>query len=466
MSQISAGTANVTNGNNTVQLPGTDLTGVMSGHAFHIRGIDAVYSIIAAAPAASPPTVTLSVNYAGITATGVEYRITTGFSPNNSLYEPDAGDVDIPMLLKHRLVRPIDGGLNLFGSSARTILNYPGSDDNARMMNMLADTGNILLPAGYTAVVDPITVYASNHKKCAVAGLGGPATIKLKDGSNADLLTFDGTNQSYDISSVEGSYFRLDNIVLHGNKENQTGGVACLKLRNASYSVVTKSVIYKGYGDGIWIENYNGSPDSDEINIENSMIFFNGQNGVRLQYTYVTSSQAPGDHLIANNHINYNGLHGIYCPVGLATIISNNNILTNGFSGGPGCGIRLGDFTANGSWAKASRFSVIGNQVRYNNNQGLYADGINSSIISANQFHLNNRNTGGSNLDIWNAVDLAVTGNVCTDIDFTPINLYGAQFANSSGLMITGNIFNGLSGGVNMASSTYRSSCNVGLADA
>lgn len=112
MSQISAGTANVTNGNNIVQLPGADLSGVMSGHAFHVRGVDAVYSIIAAAPAASPPTVTLSVNYAGITASGVEYRITTGFSPNNSLYEPDPGDVDIPMLLKHRLIRPLDGAVN------------------------------------------------------------------------------------------------------------------------------------------------------------------------------------------------------------------------------------------------------------------------------------------------------------------------------------------------------------------
>lgn len=120
MAQISSGSANVVNASNIVELPGADLSAVLVGHAFHIRGIDAVYSIIAADALADPPTLQLSVPYAGASASAADYRITTGFSPLNNLYEPDPGDVDIAMLLKHRLVRLIDGGYKTVQSGVIT----------------------------------------------------------------------------------------------------------------------------------------------------------------------------------------------------------------------------------------------------------------------------------------------------------------------------------------------------------
>lgn len=75
MAQISAGTAVVINGTNLVSFAGADISAVAIGHAFHIPGIDAVYSIIAVFPGVSPPTVALSVPYAGATNTLAKYVI-------------------------------------------------------------------------------------------------------------------------------------------------------------------------------------------------------------------------------------------------------------------------------------------------------------------------------------------------------------------------------------------------------
>lgn len=442
MSQISSGVANVTNGNNIVQLPGADLTGVVSGDAFHVRGVDAVYSIISAAPAANPPTVSLSVPYGGITASGVEYRITNGdWSPIDNLYEPNPGHVDIPLLLKHRLVRAIDGKLG--GTSGiKTILSYPGADDTARIMNMVADVGQVVIPAGYTAMVEPLSI---STLKCVFTGLGGYAIVKLLPNCNADLLTFNGTLSG-------GGYFGADRIYFDGNRGEQTSNLysAVVRLRNASYTVLSRCVVIDGFGDGIGIDNHEASVDADEINIENCFVFFNNNCGIRMQ-AYGTATQAHGDHVIANNHINYNGNHGIYTPSSYALVITANNILTN-----TGAGIHM---------SVSSRSVISNNQVRYNAMQGLYGDGISNSQIAVNQFHLNNRATGGVNMDIWNSSDVAISVNHCNDADFTPINLYGAQIANCNNITMTGNVFRGLYGGCNISASTYTASGNEGLAD-
>lgn len=112
MAQIKTGTANVENGNATVTFTGVTVAGsALIGHAFNIRGEDAVYSLAADATApGGVQTIQLTAPYAGTTG-AKNFQITTSFSPISGLYEPDVNDVDIAILLKHQLVRKIDGGL-------------------------------------------------------------------------------------------------------------------------------------------------------------------------------------------------------------------------------------------------------------------------------------------------------------------------------------------------------------------
>src|SRR5512138_3761922 len=111
MAQIKTGTANVTNGSATVTFTGVTVVGsALMGHAFNVRGEDAVYSLAADATApGGVQTIQLTAPYAGTTG-AVQFQITTSFSPITGLYEPDINDVDIAILLKHMLVRRIDGG--------------------------------------------------------------------------------------------------------------------------------------------------------------------------------------------------------------------------------------------------------------------------------------------------------------------------------------------------------------------
>jgi parallel beta-helix repeat protein len=331
-----------------------------------------------------------------------------------------------------------------YGSTGKTILSYPGSDDNARMMNMLADVGSIILPDGYVALVDPIVI---TTLKCVITTQGGWATIKLKDNSNDDLIRFVGTGSG-------GGYFGASQIYFDGNMANQTSSIdsAVIRLRNASYSIISRCAVWSGFGDGICIENKDKSGDADELNIENCFIFGNGRNGINLTYSGTQPTvQYPGDHLIIGNHINYNKANGIYCSAGYATLILGNNILTNDIYG-----IKL---------EYCSRFVVSENQVRYNGGDGLFANHFASSQVTNNQFHLNTRDGGGVQADIWNCSDTVISGNHCNDADFTPNCDYGMQFDTCYSLSITGNVFRGVIDGVVMNNVTYKASGNQGLAD-
>ncbi len=336
------------------------------------------------------------------------------------------------------------------GSGFKTILNYPGSDDEARMMNMLADTGAIVIPCGYNALVDPMEI---TTLKCKIVGLGGWATIKLKDNSNDDLIRFVGTGSG-------GGYFGTENIWFDGNAANQSGSqdIAVIRCRNASYTILRHNVVINGYGDGVVLENFNGDSDADEINVADNFIFSNGRDGLSLKMIG-SPLQAPGDMMIGpNNHINYNGRTGLSCNyddvewAGTAITVHLNNILTN-----VACGMKF---------VQCFRFIITANQARYNGAQGLLGEYLSESQIIGNQFHLNTRAGTATNLDLWYCVDDVINGNHCNDQNFTPINLYGGQFAHCTGLAITGNIFQGTVAGTSITSdTTYKASGNIGLPD-
>jgi len=92
MSQYLAGTATVTNGSATVT--GTNtlwLANVTAGDSFTVAGDGVMYDV---ASVDSDTQITLSVNYAGVTASGVVYAIGTGFTVPDSFPEMSQGDIE------------------------------------------------------------------------------------------------------------------------------------------------------------------------------------------------------------------------------------------------------------------------------------------------------------------------------------------------------------------------------------
>jgi len=92
MSQYKTGTATVTNGSPTVTGSGTLwLANVTAGDSFTIASTGVMYDV---ASVDSDTQVTLSVAYAGTTASGVVYAIGTGFTVPDSFPEMSQGDIE------------------------------------------------------------------------------------------------------------------------------------------------------------------------------------------------------------------------------------------------------------------------------------------------------------------------------------------------------------------------------------
>ena len=111
MSQYLAGTATVTNGSPTVT--GTNtlwLANVTAGDSFTVAGDGVMYDV---ASVDSDTQITLSVNYAGVTASGVVYAIGTGFTVPDSFPEMSQGDIETATIFT-RAIRKIQTKFNTF----------------------------------------------------------------------------------------------------------------------------------------------------------------------------------------------------------------------------------------------------------------------------------------------------------------------------------------------------------------
>ena len=109
MSQYKTGTANVTNGSATVTGSGTLwLANVTAGDSFTVAGDGVMYDV---ASVDSDTQVTLSVAYAGVTASGVVYAIGTGFTVPDSFPEMSQGDIETATIFT-RAMRKIQGKIS------------------------------------------------------------------------------------------------------------------------------------------------------------------------------------------------------------------------------------------------------------------------------------------------------------------------------------------------------------------
>lgn len=404
-------------------------------------------------PALSPVTTVGSVVCASTTnqqggfgfwlAPGTYYYTVTLPIPATGTYGPYA--ITVP-----------DNGLP--SSSLQSPLNYGGAcngsaNDTAAVL-LAAQTLNYLwIPPGLICVTSTLTITQIGFQ------VFGGGAIRLLAGTNGDLLHFDGSANT----GLTGSHFRVEDIELDGNFNGQSSGTGnAIFFRNSAYSVVNDCYIHQARGAGIHIENYNASNVADEINVgPNNFIFANGTNGIEILPTSNSSTfQQPGDHVIFNNHINYNTGNGIFGQHLTSTLISNNNILTNNEQG-----ILL---------QAADRVTIAGNMSRFNNGNGLFITSDTTwgrsqdVLIEENGFHFNSR-AGISNsdeVDVFHTDRLRFVGNYAGDTDFTPTAAYGLQLSDDTAVDIGHNIFYGTVSGALLSNSVpYTAYGNLGLAD-
>ena len=101
MSQYSTGLSSVTNGSATVTGSGTLwLANVTAGDSFTVAGDGVMYDV---ASVDSDTQITLSVNYAGATASGVVYTIARDFTSPDSFPELTTGDIETPTIITRAL---------------------------------------------------------------------------------------------------------------------------------------------------------------------------------------------------------------------------------------------------------------------------------------------------------------------------------------------------------------------------
>jgi hypothetical protein len=117
MSQYKTGTATVTNGSATVT--GTNtlwLANVTAGYSFTVAGDGVMYYV---ASVDSDTQITLSVAYAGVTASGVVYAIGTGFTVPDNFPEMSQGDIETATIFT-RAMRKIQGKFTAIVSDIST----------------------------------------------------------------------------------------------------------------------------------------------------------------------------------------------------------------------------------------------------------------------------------------------------------------------------------------------------------
>jgi len=103
MSQYRSGTVAVINGNTGIVGTGTAwLSSVATGSVFTLPGSGVPYVV---GSVVDDTHITLTGPYAGTTASGLEYSITTSFTPSLSLPYPEEGDNDTATILKRAMLK-------------------------------------------------------------------------------------------------------------------------------------------------------------------------------------------------------------------------------------------------------------------------------------------------------------------------------------------------------------------------
>jgi hypothetical protein len=208
MSQYSTGTASVTNGSPTVT--GTNtlwLANVTAGDSFTIASTGVMYDV---ASVDSDTQVTLSVNYAGVTAAGAVYAIGTGFTVPDSFPEMSQGDIETATIFT-RAMRTIQGKFSALVSDISGKAEIAGQTFTGDIAapGITASTG--ILFGTDTAAANTLDDYEEGTWTPSIAGLtllsAGGSYIKVGTLITAQFVFDSSSTTSTDAAILSGIPF-------------------------------------------------------------------------------------------------------------------------------------------------------------------------------------------------------------------------------------------------------------------
>jgi hypothetical protein len=223
MSQYSTGTATVTNGSPTVT--GTNtlwLAHVTAGDSFTVAGDGVMYDV---ASVDSDTQVTLSVAYAGVTASGVVYAIGTGFTVPDSFPEMSQGDIETATIFT-RAMRKIQGKFS-------SIL---AGGANANFTAMPQVGGDPIVESGSNADGE-WTRWADGTQICTIEKLANSAT-SFGTGTGIDPYRSSLNNYSFPIA-----FFSTSPVVSSSAYRNigGSGRIAYVAFESTSTTQITSA---------------------------------------------------------------------------------------------------------------------------------------------------------------------------------------------------------------------------------
>ena len=179
MSQYKTGTATVTNGSATVT--GTNtlwLANVTAGDSFTVAGDGVMYDV---ASVDSDTQITLSVNYAGVTAASAVYTIARDFTSPDNFPELTTGDIETPTIIT-RAIRKIQSRFTGIAINTTAEIGQAVSDHAATNDHPLATT----IAKGFFSAVDKTKL------DTVESGATADQTKADIDALNIDADTLDG----------------------------------------------------------------------------------------------------------------------------------------------------------------------------------------------------------------------------------------------------------------------------------
>lgn len=189
--QYRIGTVRVTNASNVVTGTNTKfLTNVSVGNTFKISGENVIYQV---AVVNSDTQLTLSSNYAGVTASGLQYQITVDFTPNYKLAEVNAGDLDWAYHFTESTIRRLDVLFKNMSDQLAVNSGFAGVKVNVTPTN--GQTLSLDYNSGSVFDVNATALAAGNTFTISVssAPLGlvvGTVAIILGTGANIPTVTW------------------------------------------------------------------------------------------------------------------------------------------------------------------------------------------------------------------------------------------------------------------------------------
>jgi parallel beta-helix repeat protein len=336
--------------------------------------------------------------------------------------------------------KPLEATVFVAASDARSEVKAladfvcTGTNDDATIEQAFAALpaagGKVKLSEGTFTFNSSLDILKSN---VTLEGSGPGTKIFLANGANTSVIVVG--NGATALSNI-----KICNLLIDGNKTNQTAPSMGILFYGTSGYLITNSVI-----ENVWVKNCYGNGIHLQYGNNNIVTGNNCQsNGYEGIYIYYSNNNT-----VTGNNCQSNGYEGIRLEYGNNNTVTGNNCQSNGYEG-----ILLyygNNNTVTGNNCQSNSYhgidleygnnnTVTGNNCQSNTIHGIFLDYSNNNTVTGN----NCQSNGKVGIKLTSSNNNTITGNVSkdnsqqTNNSYDDIYVYGSSNYNiiSSNIMI------------------------------